>query len=484
MHYAMLRRACVFRCRRPPRLALVLLVSLAASFAASAAPSPLAAPRVLKTNGGWCWFQDERAIVVGETLLFGSIAGSTRAGGAAGDVDVTDVDLRTGRARSTTIYPKLQSDDHNAPALLALPDGRVLATYQTHGGPRGTKGLDLMRWRRTVRPGDFSEWTPEQTLPVGADVSYSNLYRLGAEGGRIYNFHRGLGYNPNYLVSTDDGATFTYGGRLLTWRRPVGEPLATGIDGGRPYMRYAQAGDDTLHIVATDDHPRAYDNSIYHAFLRGGILHHSDGRSIAPLSTTGESALAPRSLTTVFQGDADHVAWMCDVHVDRAGHPRIVFSVQRGGAKGRGLRGIAEDGQDHRYYYARWDSAKWRVHEIAYAGGRLYAGEDDYTGLAALDPQNLNTVYISTNADPKTGAPFISAADQKRHWEIFRGDSTDEGTTFSWTPLTRDSTADNLRPIVPIWSAARDRAILLWLRGSYRSYTDYDLDVVALLPDR
>jgi hypothetical protein len=48
--------------------------------------------------------------------------------------------------------------------------------------------------------------------------------------------------------------------------------------------------------------------------------------------------------------------------------------------------------------------------------------------------------------------------------------------------VTRDSTADNLRPIVPIWRAANDRTILLWLRGTYRKYTDYDLDVVGLLP--
>jgi hypothetical protein len=146
------------------------------------------------------------------------------------------------------------------------------------------------------------------------------------------------------------------------------------------------------------------------------------------------------------------------------------------------VRDIKIDGQDHRYYHARWDGAKWRVHEIAHAGSRLYAGEDDYTGLAALDPQNPSIVYLSTNADPKTGAPLVSTADQQRHWEIYRGTTTDDGATFTWTPVTQNSTADNLRPIVPIWSAARDRTILLWLRGTYRRYQDYDLDVVALLP--
>ena len=48
--------------------------------------------------------------------------------------------------------------------------------------------------------------------------------------------------------------------------------------------------------------------------------------------------------------------------------------------------------------------------------------------------------------------------------------------------MTRDSATDNLRPIVPVWPGAAGRQVVLWLRGSYRSYTDYDLDVVGLLP--
>jgi hypothetical protein len=45
--------------------------------------------------------------------------------------------------------------------------------------------------------------------------------------------------------------------------------------------------------------------------------------------------------------------------------------------------------------------------------------------------------------------------------------------------VTRDSSADNLRPIVP---RTEDRAeLLLWLRGSYRSYTDYGQEVVGML---
>ena len=87
-------------------------------------------------------------------------------------------------------------------------------------------------------------------------------------------------------------------------------------------------------------------------------------------------------LTKVVQGDPDNVAWMSDLELDRARRPYVIFSVQK---DGRGLpRG--QGGMDHRFDYGRWDGSHWRVHEIAYAGTRLYAGDDDYTGLAASLP--------------------------------------------------------------------------------------------------
>lgn len=473
---------------KPMKLSLSVILLVIGSSLLTGAPLCAAQPPtpvLLHPNGGWCWFQDERAIVVGDKLWFGSLAGSNRAGYAAGDVVVNAHDLRGGRTESFTLHARFQSDDHNVPALLALPDGRILATYQSHGTAGGRTGADLMRWRSTVRPNDISEWTEERTLPVGASVSYSNLFRLPAERGRIYNFHRGVGFNPNYLISEDEGATFTYGGRLLSWpRRPADDPKYTGISGGRPYVKYAQHGDDSVHFVTTEDHPRSYDNSLYHAFIRGGGIHHSDGRVIGPLSRTNETAIRPNDLTVIFRGDPEYVAWMCDFHLDRAGRPRVLFSVQRDGAAGRGNPRSEHDGLDLRYYHGRWDGTAWQVAEIAHAGTRLYWGEDDYAGLAAFDPQNLDTIYLSTNADPQSGAPLISRADGRRHWEIFRGESTDAGATWKWTAVTRDSAADNLRPIVPIWREAGGRRIVLWLRGTYRRYTDYDLEVVGLLPQK
>ena len=91
-------------------------------------------------------------------------------------------------------------------------------------------------------------------------------------------------------------------------------------------------------------------------------------------------------------------------------------------------------------------------------------------------------MVISTNAHPLTGDPLMSSADQKRHYELFEGVSTDDGGTFTWTPLTSNSLEDNIRPIIPSWDAPQ--RVVLWLRGTYSSYTDFDTQVVGVIQSR
>lgn len=435
---------------------------------------------IFKKNGGWCWFQDERAIVYREKLIFGSVAGVTRDGSTAGDVEVTSYDLGTEEQTFFKLHEEFQVDDHDAPAFLLLSDDRILATYTTHGGTGTDAETDLMRWRITAQPGDTSDWLPERIAPVGDSVSYSNLLRLKDEENRIYNFHRGIGFDPNYLVSDDDGDFFYYKGRLLAWDPVEEDPKYSGIDGSRPYLKYISNGRDTIHFVSTEDHPRAYDNSIYHGYIRGGTIYRSDGTEVGPLATNEETSITPEDLTRIFEGNSENVAWTIDLHIDTEGMPYTVFSVQKDSAAGRGSRDSG--GEDHRYYHARWDGEKWRTHEIAYAGSFLYPGEQDYTGLAALDPMDPYSVYISTDANPESGYPLVSVADGKRHYEIFHGISEDQGKSWKWRPITWNSSSDNLRPLVPIWDD--DRVVLLWLLGTYRRYQDYDQDVVGLIMKR
>ena len=89
---------------------------------------------------------------------------------------------------------------------------------------------------------------------------------------------------------------------------------------------------------------------------------------------------------------------MTDLELDEEKRPVVMFSVQK---DGRGL-GRKEGGFDHRFHYARWDGTAWQQHEIAYAGQRLYPGEDDYTGLAAIDPQQYErNLHLNGRRSPK-----------------------------------------------------------------------------------
>ncbi|MCP4048861.1 MAG: hypothetical protein GY732_23045 [Gammaproteobacteria bacterium] len=56
-------------------------------------------------------------------------------------------------------------------------------------------------------------------------------------------------------------------------------------------------------------------------------------------------------------------------------------------------------------------------------------------------------------------------------------DFVDGGKSFSWRPLTRNSTADNIRPIIPAWES--DQRVVLWMRGTYNWFTDFDTHIVG-----
>jgi hypothetical protein len=241
----------------------------------------------------------------------------------------------------------------------------------------------------------------------------------------------------------------------------------------RPYVRYASNGVDTVHFLYTDAHPRDFDNSLYHLYYKAGTLYRSDGTPIHPIT---QGLALPSEGTRIYQGGPQNVAWCVDIVLDSAGRPVAAYSVQLDSA---GLP-VGQGGTDIRYRYARWDGQTWQDHALAYAGTRLYSGEDDYSGLVAIDPVDPSIVYFSTNADPVTGMPLISTADNARHYEIFKGRTSDGGATFAFNPITQNSSADNLRPIVPAPAPDGQRA-LLWLRGRYTAYTNYQQEVVAML---
>ncbi|MCO6046538.1 BNR-4 repeat-containing protein [Aeoliella sp. ICT_H6.2] len=405
-------------------------------------------------NGAWSWFEDERAIVDNSNpdnplLLVSSV--SAGAFPENGDIDLLWRNLTTGAQGEYELHNQLQQDDHDSAGLYLRPDGRYLAMYAEHGSDAFT------RWRISTNPHDPTSWGPEQTLNNGAGTTYNNIYYLPADNGgagRTYNFTRTANYDPNVQVSDDDGTTWANAGKLLT----------EGGGGDRPYVRYASDG-KKIHFIATDRHPRNFQNSVYHGYIQDGVLYNTDGTTIDD-NLFDSNGVQPSALTPVFENSSQlggltmNRAWTINLEIDNTGNPVGVLTAR-----------VNDSNQDHRFLYARYDGQHWHVNEMAQAGAYLYAAEDDYTGLASIDPNNPNVVYMSSDIDPRD-----DSATSK--YELYKGVTTDFGASWTWSPITENSTIDNIRPVVPEWNG--QNTAITWLRGNYNSYTNWDTEVVGL----
>lgn len=300
------------------------------------------------------------------------------------------------------------------------------------------------------------QWGPEQTYGYQARSTYANPFQLSTESGRIYNFFRGLNFNPTFATSEDGAKTWSAATHLIR------------EDKQRPYVKYVSNGRDRIDFLFTDGHPRNEPtNNIYHMYYTGGNLYRSDGTLIRSLAEvkSGHPVL-PSEATQVYDGRTEGRGWVWDLEYDQAGNPVAAYINSADGDLGKDLR----------YRYARWDAAAkhWREQQIAYAGEHLYVPENHYAGGISIDPNDANTVYISTAVNPQTGQPGDTGRRQ-----IFRGHTADGGVMWKWEQLTFDAAADNLRPFVPRQTTLP--TCVLWFRGQYTTYLNYDTDIVGII---
>jgi hypothetical protein len=344
-------------------------------------------------------------------------------------------------------------DDHNGPALIQLDTGRILAASAKHN-------LEPRWYWRLADLNDRSQqlnWMAEQVFTLNARATYNNLFQLSSEHNRIYNFIRGINYNPTLLYSDDEAQS---------WSRPI-QLIKIGTGSTRPYVKYVGNGKDRIDLLYTDGHPRDVPkNNVYHLYYSNGGFHKSDGTLIRTLEEVKTNPLVPADGTRVYDGNsASGRGWVWDLEYDAQGCPVAAYISSPDGA----------DGNDLRYRYGRWNgrSKTWIEGQIAYAGTHIYVPENHYAGGISLDPADANTVYISANADPATGKRNTTG-----HYQIFRG-TKKGGADWQWTQLTSDTDTDNLRPIVPRNHGFK--TCVIWLQGSYRAYTNYSTRIVGII---
>ena len=419
-------------------LATLALVVVSSSYAQSpAAPTAAAAAPKVRTLGGgaWSWFGDPRGIHHQgnhRRTYLGWVD-------VRGTVKVASVDHDTGLRVTSVMRWRLDDNDHANPSLHVLPDGRLMVFYNKHAGP-------AMYYRVSVRPEDVRSWGREKTVPTNTSgrekgYSYANPVRLSREGNRLWLFWRGGNWQPTFARTRDAGRTWTPARTLIN------QP------GQRPYVKFASNGKDAIHFAFTEGNPGSTDTDINYAYYKAGALHRADGTRIKSMA---DLPLSPQEADHVY--DTATKTWIHDIALDSAGRPVIVFTT-------------LPSETEHHYRYARWTGRAWKVYPVTRAGGSIGNGfgkDRYYSGGITLDHENPAAVYLSR----KVNGTF----------EVETWNTLDGGKTWRRKAVTSGSSTKNVRPISPrgLRSFVDDMSVV-WIRGSYSHYLNYQTDITTRL---
>jgi hypothetical protein len=422
---------------------------------------------VFNDNGGWTWYNDERVVVDVEAgkIIVSSAASSASSQTSNTNIDAVIHDLATGQNTKTTLGNLSYSDDHNNGGILVKAPGEYFVAWAHHN-------VDCNTYYRNYANGSWGTsvtfaWGTHGCPWNGSDITYNNPWKMSSEG-KYFNFVRSVQTSPGILVSDDEGATWTFSGRLTASPQ-------TGYNAG--YYKYWGNGVDRIDFFATEAHPRDADTSVWHGYVQGTKSYDSFGVEQDD-NILDTSAPPITEFTRVFQartalnGVTLNALWNFDIARYDDGTIGVLWQGREGN------RGKENTSPNHRLAYARFDGTSWKSTYLVRGGRTLYRNmsdwwEEDYLGGAALDPDDPHVIYVSTPIDPRDDSTNVGVH------EIWKGVTCDDGATFQWTPVTMNSQNENLRPVVPKWSAGN--TALLWFRGNYQTAQMYDADVVGII---
>lgn len=334
-------------------------------------------------RGAWTYFTDPRAVGDARRTYTGWIS-------PAGWVHVAQVDWQRSRVTTVRLGPRLTRDDHNNPALLLRPDGRLTVFYSAHSGVRLTGSSTRALWTRTtVKPHDLTRWQPTDQVGtnVAGDLGYTYPNPIAFSGGRTWLAWRGANWMPTFSLQSD--GTWQQAQNLLS----PDDASRTKIRGEmphRPYTKYAKGGGGRVHMAYTDGHPYEDRTSLYYASLAptSGEARKADGTAIAD----GESPFTADHGERVYDWKEHGNAWVMDVVDDGAGRPMILYTT--GWSRFTVIR----------FRVAHWDGRRWLDREIATASdapraSRRGYGHRFFSGAGTFNPNDPAEIYLSRGID-------------------------------------------------------------------------------------
>ncbi|MFO7907537.1 MAG: BNR-4 repeat-containing protein [Pirellulaceae bacterium] len=305
-------------------------------------------------------------------------------------------------------------DNHGGPALTIDREGFLHVAYYPHH--------HAMRYRKSKRPGDGSEWGPELTF--GQRLTYPTLV-CGQD-------------NTLYLTARRSFSDRPW--RVELWKRPGGKEtwrggqalLASRYPGYAHFQESLAWGRDhrTLHLCCrfhekTDD--KGYGRLQAVAYLvspdAGRSWRRSDGVEVS-LPATADSA------EILASGGVDHarVLRAGAMAVDPSGRPHLVYSVQEEGHSQLLVASPRGDGNWHRIDLTKFLPDQWSSWNLMAPAGITFTAGGDMVVTAQIqipregesswgNPTNEVVAFRSQDGRDKFSCSLISELDREQsHW--------------------------------------------------------------------
>ena len=403
---------------------------------------------VVADEGAWCWFADPRA------LHYENAAGTINATyigyiDVHGNVKATQYDWVKHRKTDVLIRSYFQPDDHNNPTFVVLPDERVMIFYTRHTD-------EAKIWYRiSQKPGDITALGDEKYLATANNTTYPSPFILSDDPNHIYLCWRGINWHPTIarltMPDANDNCAFDFGPKQIV-------PST----GDRPYAKYQSNGKDKIYLSYTTGHPDnempdwLYFNVIDINQGNGPILRDIKGNQLSVIANgvhnvNKQSSYASAHPAAIVDNTASIRNWVWQITLDKDENPVIAYPH------------IDDAKTTHVYWYARWTGSEWRRTWVQYGGHAFHANwnstERCYSGGMAVDPENVNDLYLSIPT--KNGVYNKDGV-----YEIWKYTIDDEGTVAGSEQITRNSAKNNVRPFI-IPGSKNSPLRLAWMNGDY-----------------
>lgn len=348
------------------------------------------------------------------------------AAGQGGQFYVSRI-VKSSDATNTTTLGTREIDDHNVPAIIKMPNSKMLAVYSRHG-------VASVQYLRISASNDSDDWGSETTLATTGFATYAQLAIVGS---RIWLAYRVADGGSGHWVTrySDDNAA--------TWSAEVN---ITSI----PYLIMRLVG--SVWRCHMYEHPiTGTDHDIYtfQINLSTGAVSDDNGNTLGNVLTDTGLPVTQAECHKVADVTGSTTTRLYDVAYDGTACLASEFVDSSAGTY-------------YRYTYST-GTGLYTKSAICTSGPAFYIGTSNYFGSVCFDEASNNTVYAARNLGPSVGLG---------NWVLEKYTTSDGGASWQKVATIRRSTDIICRPQHKggrlWWSEITDYPAFTAFRGNLR----------------